>query len=155
MLCKWRGESSVPNQSTLWLAGDGGPLWQLPAQMDHASLSPIDQLPSRCSLCWCCGRHPSLSPKQHDFDKIFSSCCWIEHIQCPGSFQQLSPASFMWSCWQVVKSYVAHPDIGWKCLVFSGTSNSRMYALKANTHQMNKFFPQNPIAETESGFSNT
>lgn len=30
----------------------------------------------------------SLSPKQHDFDKDFSSRCWIEYIQCLVNLQQ-------------------------------------------------------------------
>lgn len=33
------------------------------------------------------GRLSSLSSEQRDFDKVFSSCCWIVHIQCLVSLQ--------------------------------------------------------------------
>ena len=52
-----------------------------------ASLDTTDQLPSQL-VCWYYGSHPSLSPKQHDIDKVFSSCCWMDYIQCLLSLQQ-------------------------------------------------------------------
>lgn len=125
-LCRWHGGNNMPCRYTQGLAGNDRALWQLPGQMDHASLGIIDQLPSRCGFCWRRGSHPSLSPKQRAFDKDFSSCCWTEHISMPcwliaGVKRTLSPASFMESCWQVVKSCMAHLGRCWKWLVFSGT----------------------------------